>query len=219
MRVYIQLSKNDKTIPFNYQPLITGVIHKWLGKDNEFHGKSNVFTFSWLQNTIASKEGINLKEDAYFFISAHNPDFIRSIVKGILKDSEIFYGIRALDIQIQKAPSFLKEASFLLASPILLKEKEEGKTRHVTYKDKDFDKLLTESFKRKLKNAEIEANNVQVLINPDSAYRSTKLVDYNGIKNRTTLAPITIRGTTEQIQYAWCVGLGNSTGIGFGALK
>lgn len=219
MRVYIKLSKNDKKVPFNYQPLLTGVIHKWLGRDNKFHGKTNVFTFSWLQNTIASKEGIDLKEDAYFFISAHNPDFIRSIVKGILKDPEMFSGIRALDIQIQQTPSFQNEASFLLASPILLKEKEEDKTRHVIYKDKDFEKLLTESFKRKLKNAEIDANNVQVLINPDSTYRSTKLVDYNGIKNRTTLAPIIIRGTAEQIQYAWCVGLGNSTGIGFGALK
>ena len=45
------------------------------------------------------------------------------------------------------------------------------------------------------------------------------MVTYNGIKNRASLVPIVIEGTTEQITFAWSVGLGNSTGIGFGALK
>jgi len=123
MRVYIQLSENDKIIPFNYQHLLTGVIHKWLGKDNKFHGKSSLYTFSWLQNTIATKEGINLKKGAYFFISAYDVDFIKDIIRGLLADPEMFNGIQAVDVQIQQAPEFHDETTFVMASPILLKEK------------------------------------------------------------------------------------------------
>jgi len=66
MRIYLSLTKNNKTIPYNYQELLTGTIHKWIGKENEIHGEPNRYSFSWIQNTKASKEGIFLKEGAYF---------------------------------------------------------------------------------------------------------------------------------------------------------
>ncbi|MGN9307593.1 CRISPR-associated endoribonuclease Cas6 [Enterococcus faecium] len=47
----------------------------------------------------------------------------------------------------------------------------------------------------------------------------TKLVYYKNIGNKTSICPVIIEGTPEQIAFAWNVGVGNSTGIGFGALK
>ena len=49
MRIYLKLSSNQKIIPFNYQELLTGVIHKWIGESNEYHGKTGQFSFSWIQ--------------------------------------------------------------------------------------------------------------------------------------------------------------------------
>lgn len=219
MRLYLKLSKNNKTIPFNYQELMTGVIHKWIGLDNDVHGKSGQYSFSWLQNTLATKEGINLEDNAYFFIGSINDALIKSIIKGVLESPEMFFGVRVIDVQIANIPEFRNSEEFLMASPVLLKRKEGDKIRHVTLLDNDFEEVLTDNLKRKLEKAELSSDGLSITLNPKTSYRQTKLVTYKGIKNRTSLAPIIIKGTQEQIAYAWCNGLGNSTGIGFGALK
>lgn len=219
MRIYLRLSKNKKVIPFNYQELLTGVVHKWIGKNNNIHGKTNQFSFSWLQNTVANKRGIDLRSDAYFFISSINPDLIKQIVKNILQHPEMFNGVRVIDVQIKNIPNFGMQERFLMASPVLLKLKNGKENRHVTIEDEDFENVLTNSLKTSLKKANIPSDSVRVSLDPDSNYRKTKLVTYNGIGNKSSLAPIIIEGKPEQIAYAWCNGLGNSTGIGFGSIK
>lgn len=219
MRIYLRLINNNKIVPFNYQEFLTGTIHKWIGQDNKIHGKAGNFSFSWIQNTIASKNGIDLKRDAYFFISSLNEDFIKRIIKNILEDPTMFNGIRVFDIQIKDTPQFGKEEKFLMASPVLLKLKEGEKIRHVTLEDSDFEQVLTDNIKRKLEKVGISSNGIKVQLNPETNFRETKMIIYKGIKNRTSFAPIIIKGTQEQIAFAWNAGLGNSTGIGFGALK
>lgn len=219
MRIYLKLSKNDTSIPFNYQELLTGVIHKWIGRNNEVHGNPGHFSFSWIQNAIANKKGINLKADAYFFIGTYEESLLKQIIKGVLEDPVMFHGVKVIDVQIKNVPNFNTSEKFLMASPVLLKMKEESKINHVTLEDDNFEEVLTESFKNKLEKANLNPEGVSIRLNPETNFRQTKLVTYKGIKNRTSLAPIIIEGTPEQIAFAWCVGLGNSTGIGFGALK
>ena len=219
MRIYLRLSRNSKLIPFNYQELLIGVIHKWVGKDNEIHGTSGNFSFSWIQNTKASKNGINLQQDAYFFISSLNVELIKGIVGSILDDPSLFNGIAVYNVQIQDTPIFSATEKFLMASPVLLKLKEGERIRHVTLDDDDFEQVLTDNLKRKLEKVGLSSDGMEVRLDPETNFRQTKLVVYKGIKNRTSLAPITLKGTQEQIAFAWNAGLGNSTGIGFGALK
>lgn len=219
MRLYIKLSKNTEIIPFNYQHLLTGVVNKWIGEENEIHGKSSQYSFSWLQNTVSNKKGINLNRDAYFFISAYDADLTKRITKGILSFPETFCGSRVIDVQIKNAPEFSTEEKFFLNSPILIRQRVGEKTKHITYLDKNFEHLLTENLKGKLKAANLSTENVLVELDKEYASPQTKLVDYKGIKNKTSLVPVIIKGTPEQIAFAWTVGLGNSTGIGFGALK
>jgi len=219
MRIYLRLSKSQKTIPFDYQELLTGVIHKWIGENNEFHGKSGQYSFSWIQNTIATEKGLNLKNDAYFFIGSVNDALIKKIVSGILESPEMFLDVRVLDIQIKNIPSFRSLEKFLMASPVFLKIREGEEIRHVTLNDKDFEEVLTKNLKRKLEKANLSSEGVSIILKPETSFRQTKLVTYKGIKNKASLAPIIIKGTQEQIAYAWCNGLGNSTGIGFGTLK
>jgi CRISPR-associated endoribonuclease Cas6 len=47
----------------------------------------------------------------------------------------------------------------------------------------------------------------------------TKKITYNGVQNRASWCPVIIEGKPETKLFAWNVGLGNSTGIGFGAIK
>lgn len=219
MRIYLRLSQTEELLPFNYQELLTGVIHKWIGKNNDIHGKPNQYSFSWIQNTIAEKGGLKLKNEAYFFISSYDESFIKNLIKGIMKDPDMFLGVSVIDIQIQNIPNFAPVQEFLMASPVLLKVKEDNQIKHVTIDDDSFEEVLTQSLVNHLNRANIGSDGVRVIINPKSSYRSTKMVTYKGIKNKSSLVPIVIEGNQEQIAYAWCNGLGNSTGIGFGALK
>lgn len=219
MRIYLKLSKNKRAIPFNYQELLTATMHKWLGRDNAIHGTSANYSFSWLQNTKASKEGIFLKEGAYFFISSIDEEFIKRLVRSIMDDPIVFNGLQVFDIQIKRTPEFKSTENFLMASPVLLKERHGDKIRQVTLLDDDFEEVLTNNFKRKLEKIGIGSEGLVISLNPETNFRQTKLVTYKGIKNKTSFAPIRIKGNPEQIAHAWEVGLGNSTGIGFGALK
>lgn len=219
MRIYLKLSKNNKVVPYNYQELLTSVIHKWIGSDNEHHGQPGQFSFSWIQNTKSTKKGLNLQDGAYFFISSLNDKLIKEIINGVLEEPEMFCGVRVTDVQIKNTPKFYNVQRFLMASPVLIKVKEEEAIRHVTVEDDDFDEKLTISFKNKLDKAGISSHEASIQLDPDSSFRSTKLIDYKGVKNRASLAPIIICGNKEQIEYAWSMGIGNSTGIGFGALK
>lgn len=219
MRLYIKLSKNTRVIPFNYQHLLTGVVHKWIGEENKEHGNRSLYSFSWLQNTRSLNDGINLRTDSYFFISAYEPSLIKAIMKGILKDPRAFCGSRAVDVQIKEVPEFSNEERFFLNSPVLIRQRDGGKARHITFRDDEFGKLLTDNLKAKLQSVDLPADSVSVELDTSYTFPQTKLVDYNGIKNRGTLAPVIIKGSPEQIAFAWQVGLGNSTGIGFGALK
>lgn len=219
MRIYLRLNTPKDIMPFNYQNLLTGVIHKWIGMENEEHGKTSYYSFSWLQNTASNKSGIKILPDSYFFISAYDSELLKQILRGIMKDPEMFHGLRVLDVQIVETPLFGEEEHFILKSPILIRRKNGDKSKHVTYQDEDFESLVTANLQMKLKKAGLNAENVNVTIDRNYHSPQTKLVDYNGIKNKASVVPVVIKGQPEQIAFAWEVGLGHSTGIGFGALK
>lgn len=220
MRLYITLTQSDSTIPFNYQQLLTGVIHKWLGENNTYHGVQNPFCFSWLQNISTSKKGITIEDGAYFFISSYDTDFIRTILKGAMKDPKLFNGSKVKDIQLVEHKDFTNKERFILASPILLKRKlNNGQYKYAEYNDSDFNELLTRNLKNKLDRSGLSSENVSAYIDSSYTKSHTKLIEHKKIYNRVNICPIIIEGTPEQIFFAWSVGLGQSTGIGFGALK
>jgi CRISPR-associated endoribonuclease Cas6 len=45
-----------------------------------------------------------------------------------------------------------------------------------------------------------------------------KMVKYRDINIKGTLCPVIVEGDPRAVQFAWEVGVGNSTGIGFGAI-
>lgn len=219
MRLYIKISRANQLVNFNYQPLLTGCVHKWLGKENLQHGKISLYSFSWLQNVNIRKMGVQVIDGSYFTLSFHEVELVKTVVKNILDEPELFYGSRVVDVRIQETPAFSEKERFLLASPVLIKRFNDNGETHYTYDNELSDKYLTETLITKAKLAEINTENLKVYF--DRSYHSpkTKIISYKGIKNRANICPVIVEGSPEIIAFAWNVGLGNSTGIGFGALK
>lgn len=219
MRLHLKITGNTSDVPFSNIPVLVGTVHKWLG-ENSWHNELALHSFSWLRGARRSaKGGLHFPFGAEWFISAIEPDFIKRLITGIQEDPNINYGMKVHSITIQEDPSFTTTHSFSLASPILIKRREDDHVRHYLFSDQESDKFLTETLQTKLRKAGISSEGVHVAFNKDYPTPKTKLVNYNGIGNRTSLCPVIIKGTSEQIAFAWNVGIGNSTGIGFGALN
>lgn len=85
--------------------------------------------------------------------------------------------------------------------------------------DEEASSLITETLRNKLEKAGM--GSLSVTARFDESYRNvkTKLVTYKGIQNKASFCPVILEGDPQAIAFAWKVGIGNSTGIGFGALK
>lgn len=221
MRLYLKLSKNSENIPFNYQHLLTGAIHKWIGKENMEHGKISLYSFSWLQNVKTNNEWISLTKDSFFFISAFDDSLIKKILKGILNDPEVCCGSKVLDVQMMRTPEFRDQKQFFCASPIFIKRRfdDSGKESHITFENRLSGQYLTETIKNKLSTAGLPSEGVSIEFDNEYSNPQTKVIHYKGIQNRANICPVIITGTPEQIAFTWEVGVGNSTGIGFGSLN
>jgi CRISPR-associated endoribonuclease Cas6 len=218
MRIHLTLSKNQSIVPFNHTPALVGTLHKWLG-ENEWHNEVSLYSFSWLKGASTGNNGLYFQRGGEWFISSYSTEFIKKLIEGIQNDPTINYGISVKSITIQENPVFDKTRAFTVASPILIKRREGDKTRHYLFSDDEAGNLLTETLTTKLKKAGMNPDGVQISFDKSYPSPKTKLVNYNGIGNKASVCPVIVKGTPEQIAFAWNVGVGNSTGIGFGALN
>lgn len=219
MRLYLKLTRNKDYIPFNYQHLLTSTIHKWIGKDNAEHGEISLYSFSWLQQARTNHNGIYLTSDSYFFISAYKEELIQAILKIILIDPSVCCGIAVCEAQIMENPKFSTEGRFLLGSPVFIKRNIENVQKHFLFNDDLSGQYMTDTMNKKLCLANLSSEGFSIEFDRSYMNPQTKLIDYKGIKNKVSICPVIIKGTSQQIAFAWNVGVGNSTGVGFGSLK
>ncbi|MGK7397629.1 MAG: CRISPR-associated endoribonuclease Cas6 [Candidatus Cyclobacteriaceae bacterium M3_2C_046] len=198
--------------------MLTGALHKWIGK-NDIHDHLSLYSFSWLQDAKKVKDGLDFPYGSSYFISAHDSLLIKMIIQGIQQDPEIGKGLFVKEIIIQEDPVFNDRERFLLASPVFIKRNIDGRDVHFIYSEEKSSQYLTETLTNKLKNAGLSSKGVSVSF--DKTYHSpkTKVIYYNKIGSKVSICPVKVSGTPEQIAFAWNVGIGNSTGIGFGAIK
>nr|NQU93138.1 CRISPR-associated endoribonuclease Cas6 [Bacteroidota bacterium] len=218
MRIHLKTSSSKEIIPFNYQPGLTGALHKWIGF-NDLHDELSLYSFSWLRGSSTTKGGLTFNKNGYFFISAHDSELIKKVISGIQNHPEIGYGLYVNEIIIQENPVFNTGQMFYTASPIFIKRNQDNRTHHFEYNETGANNCLTETLRNKLEKAELNAEGISVSFDTSYPKAKTKVIHYQDIGNKVNICPVFIEGTPEQIAFAWNVGLGNSTGIGFGAIK
>ncbi len=218
MRAHIKIKTGISILPFNHQHLLVGTIHKWLGW-NEAHGKLSLFSFSRLDGGKAIKSGLRYDSETSFFFSAYEPALIKRLVAGIQADNSMFNGLFVTEIILQDDPDLSARELFFVASPVLIKRKIDERTEHVIYNDPRSNSYLKETLLTKMNAVGIVDESFDVQFENTYPKAKTQLVSYNGIDNKANWCPVILRGTPETKLFAWNVGLGNSTGIGFGAIK
>lgn len=69
-----------------------------------------------------------------------------------------------------------------------------------------------------MREAGLEDDTLDIRFDTSYNKKKLKLVRYHGIGNKASICPVIIKAKPETKLFAWNVGLGNSTGIGFGAI-
>ena len=218
MRIHIKTTPNTEVVPFTYQKNLVGAFHKWLGY-NDIHNSISLYSLSWLDNGRAIQGGLSFTKGASWFITIYEDTFIKKLVNGILTLPDIAFGLKVNNITLQEVPSFKTTERFLAASPIFIKEHTESGIDFLYFDSPKANEVLTLTLKRKLQKAGLKSDGVEVKFDTSYPKVRKKGTVYNGIRSIGSICPVIVSGTQEQVAFAWCVGIGHSTGIGFGALK
>lgn len=219
MRLHLKLTPNIKPIPFNYQHQLTGVLHKWLGQ-NDLHNKISLYSFSWLRGKVNStNNGLNFPQGARWFISFWESKYSSQLIEGILDKPTVFNGLQVDEVRVTKPPKFRKVERFKVSSPVLIRKNEDnGRRKHLSFKDDESKEYLTKSLQSKLDEANVKVENFSIGFDATYQNAKTKLINIKGTKLKANLCPIIIKGDPRAIEFAWNVGVGELTGSGFGAI-
>ena len=217
MRLHFNLTPNIQTVPFDYQHFLIGAFHKWMGW-NQLHDEISLYSLSWLQGGKMTKDGFDFPNGAKWFISYWDEEIGKQLITNATNEPDVCCGMVVNEIQMQDTPLFGSRERFITSSPVFIRKYDENKkATHLTYKDEEADIYLTDTLKKKLKTAKIDYD---VKVSFDKTYfkPKTKLVTINGIQSKANLCPLIIEGDPKVVRFAWNVGIGHSTGSGFGAI-
>lgn len=220
MRIYIKTTPNTQPIPIDYQHKLVGTIHKWIGSNNNLHGDISLYSFSWLQGSKYDGKNLSFKQGATFFISFYDEGVIKDIIRTILDNPQMFCGLEVTDVQIAKTPDLKEKTTFYCGSPVFIKRRlPNGNIKQFNYNNKESSQLMKETLLNKMRKAGLEEDET-LDIKFDTSYQGKrlKLIKYHGIGNKASMCPVIITGKTETKLFAWNVGIGSCTGIGFGAI-
>ena len=219
MRIHISTTKNTSLVPFDYQQKLVGTIYKWIGP-NSIHDRISLYSFSWLKGGEMKANALSFPNGATMFLSFYDDDTMKQVVRTILDDPQMFCGMSVVNITIDDVPLLEDRETFYCASPIFIKRKmEDGSIKQFTYNDEQAGMLLKETLAAKMREAGLpEDDTLDVRFDMSYERKKFKFICYRGVGNKASLCPVVIKAKPETKLFAWHVGIGNCTGIGFGAI-
>jgi CRISPR-associated endoribonuclease Cas6 len=220
MRIILRISSNTTLVPFDYQAKLVGCVHKWIGPDNDQHGNISLYSFSWLYDSIVRRGSLDFPNGARMFISFYDSGILKAVIDSIQSSPAMFCGMEVRSIDMTDYPDFTRRDYFYCASPVFIKRRlDSGETRQYNFNDADAGKYMRESLLTKMRQAGLEDDNtLDIRFDTSYAKKKLKLVNYHGVGNKASICPIIIHGKPSIKRFAWDVGIGSCTGIGFGAI-
>lgn len=221
MRIKVNLSATENELPVHNQHIINSFIHRVLGKDNKYHDAKNNYSVSSLQGgtLIKDTENISFKDGGYITISSLETEFINSILVGLY--TKPFYndmkvtGIEFIDEQLYDGWNH-----FVTLSPFIIKEYVDKHTYSFLTIDKSgFQTKVKEYLIKKISkiDANLDLSNFDIEIKENINHKVKKVMVKNVI-NRANQCHISILTNKKVASLLYNIGLGQSTGSGFGTI-
>ncbi len=229
MKLRVEFTKNNEPVPFTYVSNLNGYLHKILGNNNKYHDDLSLYSTSFLHGGKAAKDKktLDFSKGAIWYISSPDNQFIDNFVRNAYQNIEFAFGmeLRSINVIETKLKNDGGFYSIRTKSPILLKQKDYvlKRNNYYTYMDSlDFTSTLMKNLV--IKKAEkfglkFNADDFDVFFDYEYQTKKIKWIVVKSISNKTSICPILIKTKNSQIaEFIYDIGIGHSTGSGFGFL-
>lgn len=191
-----------------------------IGRHNDMHDKFSNYSLSPMMGGKRNGKYISYPDGGYVYFTTMDIELINMVSNNLFCNCK---GSKVGDLEykwFESVPDFHIHSDFDLVrtmSPVLMRMKDKS---YMTVKDEKFiDELLSRS-KRKLIKAGLNENKVNTLnmsmFHPENA--STVNMQYNGIPNIGSKVMLVVTGDKHVRETLYSMGLGMSTGCGFGTV-
>lgn len=229
MKLRIEFSRNTELVPFTYMTNLNGYLHKILGANNQYHNDISLYSTSFLHNgkITKNKKGLNFPRGAVWYVSSPNNDFILKFINNVYKNQTFAFGMEVVSVNVVDSELVNRGEYYLFQtkSPILLKERNHVTKKNEYYTFNDDESKTSEIMKRViLKKAQkhglnIHEDDFNISFNQRFENKKIKWIKIKSINNKTSMCPIFVKTKRKDVaEFIHSVGVGHSTGSGFGFL-
>lgn len=221
MRIKLNFTKSEEFVPFDYQGIINTFIHDSLGRNNKYHDAKSNYCVSNLRGGKKVSGGLSFHKP-YIIVTSSDIEFINGVIKGAY-GRKLGYGMEFKNIEFMNENFHNGWNYFASLSPIFFKDK--NTKRHITIQDENYESELKKHLLNKLNvindnlkgNEKLNLNGFDVKV-PNHKNHKVKKVFVNGIWNFSSTCHVNIKTNAKVAEFIYNIGLGQSTGCGFGTI-
>ena len=219
MRLRINLTHPTQDVPVNNQHQMNGFIYTILGNDNPYHDSVSDYSISSLQGGKLKEDKLTLsfeESNPYFYVASQNSTFIGDFILGTKRENISVFGMRIdnIDITHDFRPHDYCD-DIITISPILIRGKD---NRKIQFDSPEWIVEIMRNCTGKLRHQGIEDNTFRIeLVATGKAKK--KCVWVGDVFNPCSSVRLRVYGKKNTRKALYNLGIGNSTGSGFGAVK
>jgi len=221
MRIKINFTKNTRPVNIANQSQVNGYIHKCLGQNNPYHDTINNYAVSSLMGGKLNddKKTLSFNNGGYITVSSNDTEFMNKLVMGVLSNQELTCGMKFAGIDPINETFVNGWNHFATLSPFLIKEKTNNGYKFITLNDDNFQTKIKNYLINKLSkiNPNLNLNDFDVKI-PNNPNHKIKKIMVKNVINHANQCHISIHCNKQTAELLYNIGLGQSTGSGFGTI-
>lgn len=215
MIIKAYFDKQDVIIPISCQKELNSFIYKTLGDNNKYHDSFSDYSISSIQGgKLFEKNKLKFNSLPYIIITSLNNEFISDMINGLQNKKYDFFGMKFHKFELSDFKPNKYFDIINTISPVIVKYN----NRKISIDNENFISALKENCIKKLKYKGIEDNTFDIEIRHKEKSK-TKLIKVGSIFNICTNISLYVHGTIESRITLYNMGLGGSTGSGFGTVK
>lgn len=218
LKIYFKPMDNNNQqiiIPFKNQKEMNSFIYRTLGDNNKFHDTFSDYAISSIQGGVKyDDKNIIFHEQPYIIVTSQNEEFLITLLNNIKLKKFTFFNLIYDRCEFKTFNLNTKYDKIITISPIIIKYN----NQKISIDNPHFLTELKKNCIAKLKHCGIEDKTFDIKIrNVEKA--KTKLIQVGNVFNISTMISLFVFGKKQTRETLYHLGLGGSTGSGFGCIK